>query len=326
MDSIIVKLTINGSKNFGSILEIPLWSKIHLYDGNDPEWFEQFKKRIPSTGCGCAKGFDEILETLPPVFTSPQAFFERGIEWHNAVNRKLGYAEIDLETAYMLWRHRRKNTNRTRCLLTIATGKEFRDLLDVTRPSLKRYAEKNNADFIELTNETEPWWGFEKFRARHFAGQYDETLFVDADCVINPDAPSIFGRSESLAMHDSYRFLQNAGWLPAERKTIANVLGLEFEDRQVGLNSGVVYAKQKAASVWTRPPDAIPMSPTSEQTFIEQTAFKLGYSTLDDKWNWQIYFPDFWKMAPDAWIVHFAGEKNKSDNARKMLKIWGEQS
>jgi hypothetical protein len=326
VDFNIVKLTINGTKNFRSAREIPLWSKIHLYDGNDPEWFEQWIKRIPSTGCGCAKGFDEILQRLPPEFSSPKAFFERSIDWHNAVNAKLEYDQISLETAYLLWRHRRPKTDRTRCVVTVATGKEFRAILDVTRPSIRAYAEKCNADFIELTNETATWWGFEKFRTQHFVRQYDETVFIDADCVINPSAPSIFGRDELIAMHDDYQFLNRTDWIDSERSEIERTSGVACERRPTCLNSGVVYCRKDAEDLWSPPSESIVTSHTAEQLFVEQSAFRLGYSLLRSEWNWQFYFKDFWEKAPEAWIVHFATSNQKIQNAKRMLEIWGEQN
>jgi hypothetical protein len=325
LEVLVVLIKIGGTPSIPKANTLPLWSELHLQDLYDEAWFAKWKARVPQVGCGCQVSFDEILETFPAVFGDSRAQFERGIEWHNEVNKKpsLSKPVVSLEDALTLWRHKRPASGKTRCVLTVATGRKFRELLEVTRPSLKAYAEKCNADFIELTNETELWWGFEKCRARHFVEQYDETLFVDADCVVNPAAPSIFGRSDSLAMHDDYHFLHRTEWLRNERISIADALGVEFEQRDVGLNSGVVYARREAAAVWTRPPDNIPQSQTSEQTFVEQSAFRLGYTDLDDRWNWQFYFRDFWAKAPDAWIVHFAGEREKIHHARKMLDIWG---
>ena len=323
-----MRITINGVPlSEAGILprSLPLWSELHLQELYDEAWFAKWKARVPQAGCGCQVSFGEILETFPAVYGDPVAQFRRGIEWHNEVNQKpsLSKPVVSLEEALTLWRHKRPPSGKTRCVLTVATGRKFRELLEVTRPSLKAYAEKCNADFIELTNETELWWGFEKCRARHFVEQYDETLFLDADCLINPDAPSIFGRSEALAMHDDLQYLPSANWLRNERAWIAGALGVQFEDRDVCLNSGVVYARREAAAVWTRPPDAIPQSQTAEQTFVEQSAFRLGYSELDDRWNWQIWFPDFWEKVPEAWIVHPSGQPDKIDHLRKILDIWG---
>jgi len=295
---------------------------LHLEDFYSPDWFKDWKSKVPSLGCNCRIDFEKILETFPAVYFDPESQFFRGIDWHNAVNRKLDRPEITYDHALTLWKHRRPKTGRTKCIVTVATGRKFREVLDVTRPSLKAYALRCDADFIELTNETELWWGFEKFRVRHLIPQYEETLFVDADCVINPDAPSIFGRTELLAIHDDFQFLRRTDWLLDERTLIASVLGTEFEQRDTALNSGVVYTRREAADVWLRPPDSIPVSRTSEQTFVEQSAFRLGYSNLGDRWNWQIYFQDFWDYARDAWIVHFAGNEDKISNARRMLNIW----
>ena len=323
----MVKIRIGGTVIQSHRKDIPHWSKLHLYDGCNEAWYMDWKKRIPSIGCGCHAHFEEILATLPPDFSSPDAFFRRGIQWHNAVNSKpnLNYPIITLDQAYTLWRHRRPQTDRTRCVVTVATGKKYRELLDVTRPSIQRYAEKNNADFIELTNETKTWWGFEKFRAKHFAEQYEETLFIDADCVIHPDAPSIFGRTESLAIHDDYRFLNQTDWIDPERSEIERTLGIVMDRRRTCLNSGVVYCKRESAGIWDPPAETMCTSHTAEQLFVEQSAFRLGYAELDSKWNWQFYFRDFWKHAPDAWVVHLATSNDKINNAKKMLKIWGEQ-
>jgi len=323
-----MKITINGKRLTESgVLKktLPLWSELHLRKLYDEAWFAAWKARVPQVGCGCRVSFDEILEELPGVYGDADAQFLRGIDWHNAVSRKpqVNHPEIPYDQARTLWRHQRPATGRTRCIVTVATGSKFRELLEVTRPSLKAYAEKCNADFIELTNQTELWWGLEKFRARHFVEQYEETVFIDADCVINPKAPSIFGRPESLALHDDYSMLSQVEWINAERSSVEASLGLKFERRDTCLNSGVVYSRRDAASVWERPGAEIATSHTAEQLFVEQSAFRIGYENLDSQWNWQFYFRDFWKHAPDAWIVHFATSSQKAANARRMLEIWG---
>lgn len=323
MEVLLVLVKIGGTRTGTRKSSLPLWSLLHIKENYDPDWFSQWVARVPSLGCDCRVDFEKILEVLPPVYESSNDQFFRGIDWHNAVNQKLSRAEISYDQALTLWRHQRPKTSRTKCIVTVATGANFRSILEVTRPSIKSYAEKCDADFIELTNETELWWGFEKCRARHFVKQYEETLFVDADCVINPAAPSIFGRSDSLAMHDDYPYLPRTDWLHSERILIAKELGVAFEQRNTGLNSGVVYSRSEAQAIWTRPPANIPQTQTSEQTFVEQSAFRIGYSNLDSRWNWQIYFPGFWDEAKYAWIVHVAGEKKKLENLKRVLNLWG---
>jgi len=87
------------------------WNALHSYAGDDPKAFvrDVFEPMIPS-GCGCNKGYRKILELFAWDFTSPEAFFESGVELHNLVNAKL-IAEGDttkrivtLDEAYSLWR------------------------------------------------------------------------------------------------------------------------------------------------------------------------------------------------------------------------------
>jgi hypothetical protein len=80
------------------------WSNLHSYTGCDPDWYASWKKTIPSFGCSCRRDFDVIEKELPPDFSSDDAFFVRGVEWHNAVNRKLNKPEITIEEARSIWR------------------------------------------------------------------------------------------------------------------------------------------------------------------------------------------------------------------------------
>jgi len=330
VDSVVVKITVNGlpidpssSQNPNArAATLPPWSRLHLERNPTEELFNNWKRYIPSQGCTCASNFAEIEEELPPDFTSPEAFFARGIEWHNRVNRKLDYQEITLNQALMLWRHQRPKTQRTRCLVAIAIGKAFRSLLDFTRPYLQLYALRNDADYIELTNQTELWWGFEKFRTLHFAQQYEETLFVDADCLIRNDTPSLFGGNAGLLIHDDWQYHKERDWISSQREVVGRSINQQFEQRNVALNSGVVYCKQSHAEVWAEPPKTLNTNHTSEQFYVEQSAFRLGYEELDSRMNWQIYFPGFWDRINDAYIVHFAGSKDKLANAKRVVEIW----
>jgi hypothetical protein len=79
------------------------WDILHRYGGCDPAFFEAWTYTIPKYGCSCSRDFKSILEELPPDFSSDDAFFIRGVEWHNAVNRKLGKPEITIEEARSIW-------------------------------------------------------------------------------------------------------------------------------------------------------------------------------------------------------------------------------
>lgn len=294
------------------------WSLLHKYTGCDPQWFELWQYFIPNR-CDCKAGYQKILESLPPDFSSPDAFFAWGVELHNAVNKKIERQEMQIDQAKANWRNIRPQSGKTKAVVTVATGREFLDLLDVTGPTIKAYAARCDADYIALTNATTSWWGLEKFRTRHFVEQYDEVLFVDADCIVHPDAPSLFGQDCDVLIHNDAPYLESLAWLKSERREVCEAISMQYDDANLCLNSGVVYTRKAASGVWSEPPSNIPTSHCAEQIVVEQQAIRHGYRDLDSRFNWQFYFKDFYAGLDDAYIIHLATCSNKLETARQLL-------
>jgi hypothetical protein len=294
------------------------WSLLHKYTGCDPQWFELWQYFIPNR-CDCQAGYQKILESLPPDFSSPDAFFAWGVQLHNAVNKKLERQEMQIDQANANWRNIRPQSGKTKAIVTVATGREYLDLLEITGPTIKAYADRCRADYIALTNSTKSWWGLEKFRTRHFVEQYEEVLFVDADCIIKKSCPSLFGQDCDLMIHDDAPYLQSLDWLRSERRDVCKAIGIEYDDGNLCLNSGVVYTRKSANSVWTEPPETIPTSHCAEQIVVEQQAIKHGYELLDSRFNWQFYFKNFWDEIDNAHIIHLATCKDKLETAKRIL-------
>ena len=259
---------------------------------------------------------------MPPVYDSPESWFEWTINFHNAVNAKLGKPTVSLDRAYMLWRHVRPATDRTRAIVTVANGTQFVEMLRLTRPFMQAYADRVNADLIDLDNDTESWGPMEKFRVWHFAQQYDEVLSVDADCVIKPDAPNIFEQcTETICIYDEYSDYKSDDFLRRERKAVGRLSGREIQDTCESFNSGVILSRRSAADIWKRPEVDIGTTHCAEQIWISEQigdAVKQGASIekLDPRWNWQWWRSthdegSFEAGLKDAWIVHFASAPNR---------------
>ena len=301
------------------------WNELHAMQ-NDPVKLADWESRIPNYECKCREGYSQLKAIDPPDFASPMAFFHWSVRIHNAVNRKLGKAELTIGQALTLWRNVRPWSGKTKAIVTIATGRDFLDLLQITGPTIKAYADRCQADYIALTNSTKSWWGIEKFRTRHFVEQYEEVLFVDADCIIKESCPSLFGQDCYLMIHDDAPYLQSLDWLRSERKQVYTAIGMEYDNSDTCLNSGVVYTRKSAASVWTAPPENIPTSHCAEQIIVEQQAIKHGYELLDSRFNWQFYFKNFWDGIDDAHIIHLANCKTKLETARSIIKDFCNES
>ena len=297
------------------------WARLHLQEIGDVNWLYRWSSLIPGT-CSCRNDASEILKSLPPVYDSPETWFEWTIEFHNRVNAKLNKPTVSLDRAYMLWRHKRPDTGRARAIITVANGTQFVEMLKLTRPLMQAYADKCNADLLDLDNDTESWGPMEKFRVWHFAQQYDEVLFVDADCVIKPSSPNIFeGYSEDIVAHDDYSRLYKTDWLERERQTVATKTGVAIEHTLQCLNSGIVLTRKPACDIWQRPSIDIGTTHCAEQIWLEHqinsaVASGATLGRMDARWNWQWWFSThdegaFEAGLDDAYIVHFANAPNR---------------
>lgn len=74
----------------------------HLTDLNEiPKFLSAFGKSIP---CGECRGhWGEILRRHGPDQSSPQAFFAWTVMVHNLVNATLGYTEMSVDEAFLLY-------------------------------------------------------------------------------------------------------------------------------------------------------------------------------------------------------------------------------
>lgn len=80
-----------------------LWRALHSQRNPTPEWFAEWRSRVPSEGCSCQQTFADIVKMWPADFSSSDAFFVQGCRWHNLVNTKLGNPLMSLEAARQLY-------------------------------------------------------------------------------------------------------------------------------------------------------------------------------------------------------------------------------
>src|SRR5690606_26873112 len=62
------------------------WHELHSQREPTPEWYEDWRKRIPNYGCSCRKNWAKLTKKYPPDFSSPRAFFEWSVARHNDVS------------------------------------------------------------------------------------------------------------------------------------------------------------------------------------------------------------------------------------------------
>lgn len=80
------------------------WSALHAKLTPDFEWFESTWKETIPKGCGCVKDALAYIDNNPPVYDSPESWFEWTVRFHNAVNEKLKKPIIHIGQARAIWR------------------------------------------------------------------------------------------------------------------------------------------------------------------------------------------------------------------------------
>jgi hypothetical protein len=182
-------------------------------------------------------------------------------------------------------------------VITVATGDEFSTILECN-PSIQQYAQSIGADYIALTNTTQEWWGYEKFRVYEYARHYQYTIYIDADCIVSPDCPNLveyLGEAD-VAMFDDYDYLHSTEWMIKEKTAVLQSQQLDVADHLFTngcLNSGVVVCRQSSADIWKPPLYPLPTSHCAEQAWIEYQTSPYTVVTLPRKFNNQWWMPEF---------------------------------
>jgi hypothetical protein len=323
------------------------WNELHRYVFTTPESCEAFyidwTIRIPNLGCDCMAHWSELTSIKPPDFSSSKAFFEWGWARHNDVNQRLhavdgNHLPFSLDDAYAMhypavWVDVQEDEHpitSDRLVITLATGDYYQSILDVSRPTIRAYAQKIGADYIELTNKTQTWWGLEKFRVGHFSKQYDRTLYIDADCLVKPGTPDLFEvvSPDRIGFHNDNPYNPGGSelWLTSERSALLNSQGVSLRDygEPVCQNTGVIVMSRHH-DIWKGMQKPFPKKHCDEQFWIEYQAQQYPIQQLSYRFNNQYWFGDrFWNQCPGSYIIHFAAcpRDNRLELMRKEISSW----
>jgi hypothetical protein len=327
------------------------WDPLHRYVYTTPERCEadyvEWTANIPEITCNCKLKWAELVAANPPDFSSHAAFFKWGVDRHNDVNEHLLKPRITIGEArhlhdYPIWcdvEEDIKPPTSDKLIITIAIGRKFQEILELSRPYLQAYAKKCGADYVELTNPTQGWWGLEKFRVKAFQKYYERIAFLDSDLLVRPNCPNLFDIVEPhrIGMHNdsmyniagvSANIIGNQTWLGGGRAALLNSQGVYLKSyiEPVCQNSGVVVFS-KHHDIWNGMTKPFPRSHCDEQFWVERQAQKYSIQQLTYHFNTQYWFGhgQFQKLKPSAYIIHFSGVPgNKLKLMKDELSTWKE--
>jgi hypothetical protein len=301
------------------VLESPafpkIWRDIHTEQNPNPIWWDGIVRQIQSLFCDCGQFLETYVCTNPPRYND---WFAWSWELHEAVNAKLGYGSMSIDNARACWLGIGPQT-KPKLVITVATGAKFKSILAVTRPHLRAYAERCDADYLELTNQTADQWQMEKFRVYPFAQQYEQTLFIDSDCYVRSACPNIFEMGETMLHSDLPHNTWFDEWAPKEYQRVLESQGIANKPIGGILNSGVVLCSKRTADIWRPPTRRLPDSHCSEQWWVQHQCDAFDVKLLPTECNVQYWFKDFEQRLPTSQIIHLANAGNKLELLQNMI-------
>ena len=155
-----------------------------------------------------------------------------------------------------------------------------------------------------------------KFRLTTFARHYEQTLYLDCDVVIRPNAPDIFERVPvgKWGLVDEKRLIGESNY-HRDVETIAKRFGYDLPDWCP--NGGVMIVPQNCDE-YLPPETPFPVQWCFDQSWL---ACRLkNWVAIDDRFNWMHIRKDYQAGLDDAWFVHLNGT-SKTERLEMLQKL-----
>ena len=219
-------------------------------------------------------------------------------------------------------------------ICVIPANQSAMDLLDVTRDSIKLYAKKCDADYIELSGDQHPDWPMaNKYRLHAVTSKYKRTLYLDCDVVIKSDAPNIFlsTPSDKISAFDEWPIWEQKGdlqWIIRQQDTIVHkILNPEIAAKHLKngkftasrmINGGVMVIPQSLADYYIQPEKEYPRQWCFDQNYLTLMLPEGKFHSLEMKWNTPFVLgKDFHKASLEAYFVHINNMKDSWQSAQR---------
>lgn len=209
----------------------------------------------------------------------------------------------------------------------IPANQSAMDLLDITRDSIKSYAKKCGADYIELSGDQHPAWPMaNKYRLHKVTSTYKKTLYLDCDIFVRPESPNIFEITPDnrISAYDEWEIWEDKKetlWIQREQEVIVRkTLDKEAKHRLINngkftanamINGGVMVIPQSLSDVYKQPKTPYPRQWCFDQHCLSLLLDKSKFHNLDKKFNLEYVNPDFFSTHEDAYFLHINNLRKK---------------
>lgn len=211
-------------------------------------------------------------------------------------------------------------------IVTAATGRRGRELLEVSGPLLRAYAARLGADFVTLTRKHPSYALSVKWGIRRVLEHYERIVFLDADILVPADAPDLFDlcRVSHIGASDELPWLTMANpKVLDEYQRVRTGQGKQRVPCSQYFNSGVIVASQYHADLFGPPPGPAPVHHCLEQHWWNARLYDTAtpVTVLPREANWQWWTDREFKVAPSNAMLHFSGIQSHTSRMRYMKQF-----
>lgn len=221
-------------------------------------------------------------------------------------------------------------------LMVTRADKNCAQLIEVTHPMLKNYAERWEADFKILDHKEEWMTDYEMCHYRilkvyDMLDDYDRILIIDSDVIIMPECPNPFETVDTEKIGSIY---EDVGSRMQHRIKVINDIQSKFGDvgwRYGYINTGVFIVSKKHKSIFQKikkgedEEGKLWTGPGMDDALIGYNIHKYGFEVqeLPFQWNHMSMFSEPWNNSANrfnSWIIHYAGTADFPDDQSGRLK------
>ena len=213
----------------------------------------------------------------------------------------------------------------TRLVIAFAPDDYSKQQAEISAPLMQSYAAKCGADFRLVTDNHFPDWPMaNKYRVNTWAKQYETTLYLDVDVIIQNDPPSIFDvvPFNHFAVHDECPHFPPQ-WNESASRRLMRSQALPEWTAKHHANGGVMLIPADHVYAYRPPPRSTAKHWVADQLWLSYLLEKFDVPThwLDGRWNCEWISQTFWGLVETAYFVHLNGTKPLPYRLKLMQQI-----
>jgi len=196
-------------------------------------------------------------------------------------------------------------------LIVTRADENIAEMVSITHPLLKKYAEKCDADFSIFKNDVDYHPHYKILQIHDLLKEYDRVACIGTDTIVRNNCPDIFNE---VPIHKIGSILEDIGTRKADRRN--RMLKIQSERGDINWREGYINTDVSVFSKMHRDifiNENLYLDLGYDDVFFGYTINKLGYEIheLDYRWDHMSMHSEPWNNYAsrfDSYIMHYAGQ------------------